>query len=91
MLLPGPEAQQLAVDIGWLLHGTPGGLVAGILFILPVAAGILSGAITLSLRRFCYHRIMALPFNGPLIQALRRDKRHMKDIEILEMSRKEIE
>ncbi|MDX1438205.1 MAG: chromate efflux transporter, partial [Anaerolineales bacterium] len=35
MLLPGPEAQQLATYIGWLLHGTRGGLVAGILFILP--------------------------------------------------------
>src|SRR6478672_6707967 len=35
MLLPGPEAQQLAVYIGWLLHGIRGGLVAGLLFILP--------------------------------------------------------
>lgn len=35
MLLPGPEAQQLAVYVGWLLHRTPGGLVAGSLFILP--------------------------------------------------------
>jgi chromate transporter len=35
MLLPGPEAQQLATYIGWLLHRTRGGLVAGILFILP--------------------------------------------------------
>jgi chromate transporter len=35
MLLPGPEAQQLATYIGWLLHGTRGGLMAGILFILP--------------------------------------------------------
>src|SRR5205085_10861133 len=35
MLLPGPEAQQLAVYIGWLLHRTRGGLVAGLLFILP--------------------------------------------------------
>lgn len=35
MLLPGPEAQQLATYIGWLLHGTRGGLVAGLLFILP--------------------------------------------------------
>jgi len=35
MLLPGPEAQQLAVYVGWLLHRTPGGLAAGILFILP--------------------------------------------------------
>jgi chromate transporter len=37
MLLPGPEAQQLATYSGWLLHGTPGGLVAGILFVLPSA------------------------------------------------------
>ncbi len=35
MLLPGPEAQQLATYIGWLLHGTRGGLVAGTLFIVP--------------------------------------------------------
>ncbi|HVT43837.1 MAG TPA: chromate efflux transporter [Thermoanaerobaculia bacterium] len=35
MLLPGPEAQQLATYIGWLLHRVRGGLVAGILFILP--------------------------------------------------------
>jgi len=35
MLLPGPEAQQLATYIGWLMHGTWGGIVAGVLFILP--------------------------------------------------------
>ena len=35
MLLPGPEAQQLAIYIGWLLHRTRGGLVAGTLFVLP--------------------------------------------------------
>ena len=35
MLLPGPEAQQLATYIGWLLHRTPGGIVAGGLFVLP--------------------------------------------------------
>lgn len=37
MLLPGPEAQQLAVYIGWLLHRTLGGLIAGLLFVLPGA------------------------------------------------------
>ena len=37
MLLPGPEAQQLATYIGWLLHKTKGGLVAGIMFVLPGA------------------------------------------------------
>ncbi len=35
MLLPGPEAQQLAIYIGWLLHKTKGGIVAGVLFVLP--------------------------------------------------------
>ena len=35
MVLPGPEAQQLAIYIGWLLHKTRGGLVAGTLFVLP--------------------------------------------------------
>jgi chromate transporter len=35
MLLPGPEAQQLAVYVGWLLHRTAGGLLAGLLFVLP--------------------------------------------------------
>jgi chromate transporter len=35
MLLPGPEAQQLATYIGWLLHKTKGGLIAGGLFVLP--------------------------------------------------------
>jgi chromate transporter len=35
MLLPGPEAQQLAIYIGWLMHKTLGGLLAGLLFILP--------------------------------------------------------
>ncbi len=42
MLLPGPEAQQLATYIGWLLHGTRGGLVAGTLFILPGFLSILA-------------------------------------------------
>lgn len=44
MLLPGPEAQQLAVYIGWLLHRTWGGVVAGVLFVLPgaVVLGALS-------------------------------------------------
>ncbi len=40
MLLPGPEAQQLATYVGWLMHGVKGGLVAGTLFILPGASAI---------------------------------------------------
>jgi chromate transporter len=35
MLLPGPEAQQLATYMGWLMHRTPGGVIAGALFVLP--------------------------------------------------------
>ena len=42
MLLPGPEAQQLATYVGWLLHGTRGGIVAGTLFVLPGACLILA-------------------------------------------------
>jgi chromate transporter len=41
MLLPGPEAQQLAVYVGWLLHRTKGGLVAGTLFVLPGLVAIM--------------------------------------------------
>jgi chromate transporter len=42
MLLPGPEAQQLATYIGWHLHGIRGGIVAGVLFVLPGAALMLA-------------------------------------------------
>jgi chromate transporter len=42
MLLPGPEAQQLATYIGWLLHKTRGGLIAGTLFVLPGFVAILA-------------------------------------------------
>ncbi|RKO21793.1 chromate efflux transporter [Pseudarthrobacter phenanthrenivorans] len=42
MLLPGPEAQQLAVYVGWLLNGVRGGLIAGVLFVLPGAVALLA-------------------------------------------------
>src|SRR3954464_12362997 len=56
MLLPGPEAQQLATYVGWLLHGIRGGLAAGILFVLPGAVVMLglSGIYAL------YHDIPAI-------------------------------
>lgn len=41
MLLPGPEAQQLATYVGWLMHGVRGALVAGLLFILPGVSAIM--------------------------------------------------
>jgi chromate transporter len=49
MLLPGPEAMQLATYIGWKLHGLRGGLIAGLLFVLPGAAVILALSILYSL------------------------------------------
>ena len=42
MLLPGPEAMQLAVYIGWLMHRTRGGIVAGVLFVLPGIVAIMA-------------------------------------------------
>ena len=59
MLLPGPEAQQLATYIGWLLHGTRGGLVAGVLFVLP--------GLSPSWRSACSTRPSA---HAPLVEAL---------------------
>lgn len=59
MLLPGPEAQQLAVYIGWLMHRTIGGLVAGLLFILPGALVMLG----LSLLYVLYRQV-------PLVDAV---------------------
>jgi chromate transporter len=49
MLLPGPEAQQLAIYIGWLMHGTAGGLVAGVLFVLPGLVAIMGLSIVYAL------------------------------------------
>ena len=49
MLLPGPEAMQLATYVGWRMHGTLGGLVAGLLFVLPGALIILALSIAYAL------------------------------------------
>ncbi|MFN7598961.1 MAG: chromate transporter, partial [Cereibacter sp.] len=59
MLLPGPEAMQLATYAGWKLHGTKGGLVAGLLFVGPGALLILALSV-----------IYALYGQAPLAQAL---------------------
>ncbi|MBU9696641.1 chromate efflux transporter [Rhodobacteraceae bacterium HSP-20] len=59
MLLPGPEAMQLATWSGWRLRGTAGGLIAGLLFVLPGAAVVLALA-----------AIYAAFGSVPLIQAL---------------------
>jgi chromate transporter len=49
MLLPGPEAMQLATYVGWRLHGTFGGLIAGILFVLPGALVVLALSVAYAL------------------------------------------
>jgi chromate transporter len=56
MLLPGPEAQQLATYIGWLMHRTWGGIIAGVLFVLP-SLGIL---ILLSWLYIAYGHLMII-------------------------------
>ena len=57
MLLPGPEAQQLATYVGWLMHGVRGGIAAGTLFVLPGFFVILALSIAYVLarrrRRWC--------------------------------------
>jgi chromate transporter len=70
MTLPGPEAQQLAVYIGWLMHGTRGGIVAGALFVLPGALIML--AISLAYVHFGSMPSVAAAFDGlkPAVMAL---------------------
>jgi chromate transporter len=63
-LLPGPEAQQLATYLGWLLHKTPGGLVAGGLFVLP-------GAVVMLGLSALYAAFGALPLGEGLLLGLK--------------------
>ncbi len=59
MLLPGPEAMQLATWLGWRLRGTVGGVIAGVLFVLP-------GALVMGLLAALYVRFGTLPLVGVL-------------------------
>jgi chromate transporter len=70
MILPGPEAQQLAIYIGWKLHGKRGGVVAGTLFVLPSMFVLL--ALSLMYVRFGNLPLIAAMFNGlkPTVIAL---------------------
>jgi chromate transporter len=70
MILPGPEAQQLAIYIGWKLHGKRGGIVAGTLFVLPSMFVLL--ALSVVYVRFGNLRWIAAMFNGlkPAVIAL---------------------
>ena len=62
MLLPGPEAQQLATYIGWLLHGRRGGVIAGLLFVLPGALVML--ALSIAALRYGAHPLTAAVLLG---------------------------
>jgi chromate transporter len=70
MILPGPEAQQLAIYIGWKLHGKRGGIVAGTLFVLPSMFVLL--ALSVVYVRFGSLLWIAAMFNGlkPAVIAL---------------------
>jgi len=70
MILPGPEAQQLAIYIGWKLHGKRGGIVAGTLFVLPSMFVLL--ALSVVYVRFGSLPWIAAMFNGlkPVVIAL---------------------
>ena len=70
MILPGPEAQQLAIYIGWKLHGKKGGLVAGTLFVLPSMFALL--ALSVIYVRFGNLPWITAMFNGlkPAVIAL---------------------
>ena len=85
MLLPGPEAMQLATWTGWRMHGTKGGLIAGLLFVLPGAAIVL--ALSMIYAAFGQIPLVAALFTGVqaavvaiVIEALLRvSKRALKD------------
>ncbi|HEM45689.1 MAG TPA: chromate transporter, partial [Alphaproteobacteria bacterium] len=85
MLLPGPEAQQLATYIGWLLHRTAGGLVAGILFVLPGAVVVLvlsilyAGFQDLSLVRAMFFGIKAAVLAVVIEAVLRIGRRALRN------------
>jgi len=64
MLLPGPEAQQLAIYCGWLLHRARGGLAAGVLFVLP-------SAVILWILSFIYVQYGALPWIAAIFYGLK--------------------
>lgn len=63
MLLPGPEAMQLATWLGWRLHGVRGGIAAGVLFVLPASLLML-------LLAWLYLRFQAVPLMGGVVFGL---------------------
>jgi chromate transporter len=87
MLLPGPEAQQLATYAGWLLHGIRGGLAAGILFVLPGALVILALSVVyaaygeVSFVRALFYGIQAAVIAIVIEALLRIGKHALRDTE----------
>jgi chromate transporter len=63
-LLPGPEAQQLATYLGWLMHGPRGGLAAGLLFVIP-------GALVMAVLSIVYATLGAVPLVAALFFGLK--------------------
>jgi chromate transporter len=86
MVLPGPEAQQLATYIGWLLHGTKGGIVAGSLFVLPGFVSILvlsilyAGFLELTLVQAIFFGIKAAVLAIVLIALIRIAQRALHSV-----------
>jgi chromate transporter len=86
MVLPGPEAQQLATYIGWLLHGTKGGIVAGTLFVLPGFVSILvlsilyAGFLELTLVQAIFFGIKAAVLAIVLIALIRIAQRALHNV-----------
>ncbi|PKQ03062.1 MAG: chromate transporter, partial [Alphaproteobacteria bacterium HGW-Alphaproteobacteria-11] len=86
MLLPGPEAQQLATYAGWLLHGIKGGLAAGLMFILPGVAVMLGLSVLyaayadLGLVEALFFGIKAAVFAVVIEALIRISKRMLKSV-----------
>jgi chromate transporter len=84
MLLPGPEAQQLATYVGWLLHGIKGGIVAGTLFVLPgflvmmVLAGLYAGFNDVGLVQGLFHGLKPAVLAVVVEACLRIGRRALK-------------
>ncbi|GAB4207958.1 MAG: hypothetical protein OHK0013_25970 [Sandaracinaceae bacterium] len=83
-VLPGPEAQQLATYLGWLMHRTPGGLAAGTLFVLPGALVALALSITYATLRDVawgaglFHGLEAVVLAIVLVALVRVGKRALR-------------
>ena len=83
MMLPGPEAQQLATYIGWRLHGKRGGIVAGTLFVLPSMFIILALSII-------YVRFGALPWIAAMFAGMKPAVIALVVVALLKVSKKSL-